>query len=283
MELNKEYNPVSCEHKLPNGFTAWHFQSEEQSNLDGANKVSIHVCLLCGEISIGGYRPGKDEKHSNSFHEKFNISHPLAIDAIIKQANFYNEEAKWCRANDYNTLQAKCDTLEKSCNEKNAIITSLNDLTNNLQAKCEKYEVALKDIAKQSKIDEMDANEVDGDISEGYDAIIKVAREALSAGEGDKEVERQWWEGMAIHDLPEYVKVIKEECAKDTGLYCKVFKWSIIDTTKGQYFGAELDGYEPSYLCQRELNFPGQVYGRLNIIHLQPATEADYNSYKNQK
>lgn len=56
-----------------------------------------------------------------------------------------------------------------------------------LKAKCERYEVALNDIAKQSKIDEMDANEVDGDISEGYDAIINVARKALSAGEGEKE------------------------------------------------------------------------------------------------
>jgi hypothetical protein len=58
-----------------------------------------------------------------------------------------------------------------------------------LQAKCDRYEKALKDIAKQHKIDEMDANDCDGDISEGYDAIINVAREALSAGEGGKEVE----------------------------------------------------------------------------------------------
>lgn len=94
---DNQYNPVACEHKLPTGLTAWSFQSEEQSNVNGANKVSIHVCLLCGEISIGGYRPSKDEKHVNTFHETFNIYHPDAIDAIIKQANFYNEEAKWER------------------------------------------------------------------------------------------------------------------------------------------------------------------------------------------
>lgn len=92
-----EYNPVVCEHKLPNSMTAWSFQSELSSNIGGPNKVIVHVCMLCGEISIGGFRPSKDEKHVNRFHEEFNIYHPDAIDAIIKQANFYNEEAKWGR------------------------------------------------------------------------------------------------------------------------------------------------------------------------------------------
>lgn len=96
---DNQYNPVACEHKLPNGFSAWQFQSEEQSNLGGQNKVSIHVCLLCGEISIGGYRPSKDETRTNSFHEVFHICHPDAIDAIIKQANYYNEGVKWGRVN----------------------------------------------------------------------------------------------------------------------------------------------------------------------------------------
>ena len=92
-----EYNPVTCEHKHANGFSAWSFHSEEQSNIGGANKVSIHVCLLCGEISIGGYRPAKDESHTNHFSETFNIYHAPAIDAIIKQANFYNEKEIWGR------------------------------------------------------------------------------------------------------------------------------------------------------------------------------------------
>jgi hypothetical protein len=79
-----------------------------------------------------------------------------------------------------------------------------------IQAKIDNYGKALKRIAKQSKIDEMDANEVDGDISEGYDAIINVAREALSAGEREKEVENKedarnkaWddWKGSLVkHD-----------------------------------------------------------------------------------
>lgn len=60
-----------------------------------------------------------------------------------------------------------------------------------LKAKCDKYEDALNDIAKQCKIDEMDANEVDGDISEGYDAIINVARKALSEGEEKEEPQKQ--------------------------------------------------------------------------------------------
>jgi uncharacterized coiled-coil protein SlyX len=37
-------------------------------------------------------------------------------------------------------LQAKIATLEQSCNEKNAVITELNNTVTNLQAKCESLE-----------------------------------------------------------------------------------------------------------------------------------------------
>jgi hypothetical protein len=93
----------------------------------------------------------------------------------------------------------------------------------------------------------------------------------------------QWWEERAIDDMPEYVKVIREDCIDDTGLYCKVFRWTIfedkIPTIAGQ-FGAELEGYTPLYLARTELNFPGQVYGRLNATHLEPATREEYEQYK---
>lgn len=70
------------------------------------------------------------------------------------------------------------------------LITKINTLMTDykaLQAKCERYEAALKDIAMQSKVDEMEANDFVGDIAEGYDAIINVARKALSAGKGEKD------------------------------------------------------------------------------------------------
>lgn len=96
-QLPAEYDPINCEHKLPTGLTAWQFQSEEQSNLNGGpNKVAIFVCIECGEISIGGYRTGVTGDH-NSFDEHFNITYPDAIDAIIKQANYFNEQVKWGR------------------------------------------------------------------------------------------------------------------------------------------------------------------------------------------
>lgn len=107
-----------------------------------------------------------------------------------------------------------------------------------------------------------------------------IAAKALS-GEGEKEG-KQWWEGKAIEDMPEYVKVIREDCAEATGLYCRVYKWSAIDNLlpdlKGQ-LGAELEGYEPDYLVRTDLNFPGQVYGRLNATHLLPATKEEYEAY----
>lgn len=115
--IANKYDPIGCQHKLGNGFSAWSFQSEEQSNLGGQNKVSIHVCLLCGEINIGGYRPSKDEKHVNSFHETFHIYHPDAIDAIIKQANFFNEESKWGRVSDKPAGSAWVKASRYVCND----------------------------------------------------------------------------------------------------------------------------------------------------------------------
>ena len=90
----------------------------------------------------------------------------------------------------------------------------------------------------------------------------------------------EWWEELKPEDLPQYVQVISAEIAKDTGVYCKVFKWSVIELTdnKGD-LGAEIDGYEPIYLCRPEFNFPGQVYGMLHVSHLQPATAAEYEAY----
>lgn len=95
--------------------------------------------------------------------------------------------------------------------------------------------------------------------------------------------ELQWWEERKPEEMPEYVKVIREDCVNDTGLYCKVYRWSVFDEKisliKGQY-GAELEGYSPLYLARTELNFPGQVYGRLNATHLQPATCEEYQAYQ---
>lgn len=118
MERNKlpvKYNPAWCEHKLPNGLSAWQFQSEEQCNVNGGpNKVTIHVCLHCGSINIGGYRTSKDGKSTNRFNETFHIYFQDAIDAIIKQANFYNEEVIWGRIGrnqDYAELKDKYDNI----------------------------------------------------------------------------------------------------------------------------------------------------------------------------
>lgn len=96
----------------------------------------------------------------------------------------------------------------------------------------------------------------------------------------------EWWEERKLKEMPEFVKVIREDCAKDTGLYCKVFKWAVFDDKipiiKGQYC-AELEGYKPLYLARTELNAPGQIYGRLNATHLLPATRDEYEQYNNQQ
>jgi hypothetical protein len=96
-----EYNPIGCEHKLPNGFTAWQMQSESSgSGPDFDEHVTICVCTLCGDISISGRKRDSKLQHTNRFNENFHVYVPDAIDAIIKQANFFNEEVKWGRLTD---------------------------------------------------------------------------------------------------------------------------------------------------------------------------------------
>jgi hypothetical protein len=156
----------------------------------------------------------------------------------------------------------------------------LENLNNNheaLQARCDRYEKALKQIRFVHKSSDSSA-------AWHLQHAQNIAIEALN-GEGEKEEPaKQWWEGKAISEMPEYVKVIREDCVKDTGLYCKVHRWStigdLLPALKGQ-FGAELIGYEPDYLSHTELSFPGQIYGRLNATHLIPATKEEYEAYTN--
>lgn len=80
-----------------------------------------------------------------------------------------------------------------------------------------------------------------------------------------------WWKDRKVEDMPQFVKVIPEDISERTGLICKVHRWSPIEnkfaSAEGDV-GAELEGYEPSYLCRDELNFPGQKYGRPPLFHL---------------
>jgi hypothetical protein len=152
-----------------------------------------------------------------------------------------------------------------------------------LQAKCDRYEALLRGVHKKAKEGIFPHLPVETMGAQKCIEIDKVLTEALSAGEGDeKEKKPEWWTGKTINDMPEYIKVINEGCANDTGLYCKVHKWSKIDNIlpdlKSQ-IGAELVGYEPDYLIRSELNFPGQIYGRLNAVHLLPATKEEYEAY----
>jgi hypothetical protein len=51
----------------------------------------------------------------NRFTEEINIHSDIAIDAIIKYANYIHGGEVWARSNrDYATLQAKCERYEKA-------------------------------------------------------------------------------------------------------------------------------------------------------------------------
>jgi chromosome segregation ATPase len=123
-----------------------------------------------------------DQEWQEALRDRFDQLHTKISDLSNEATSYKSLSDSWQRK--YNEMK-----------QENAILyaksKNLDELLDELQAKCDKYELALKEISKQSKIDEMDANEVDGDISEGYDAIINVTRNALSAGEGEKVIEKQ--------------------------------------------------------------------------------------------
>jgi hypothetical protein len=109
-----EYEPAICVHKLPNGFSSWAFQSEESgSGPNFYHDVSVCVCSQCGTIRVAGFRQGKDG-NMNRFTEEINIHCAIAIDAIIKYANYIHGGEVWARSKqDYAALQAKVERYEK--------------------------------------------------------------------------------------------------------------------------------------------------------------------------
>lgn len=95
--MENSYQPAGCEHKLPNGLSAWVFQSEESGS--GPNMyfdVHVCVCKLCGTVRVGGFRQDSQGK-LNKFSEEIDLHAAEAIDAIVKYANYIHGEEVWGR------------------------------------------------------------------------------------------------------------------------------------------------------------------------------------------
>jgi hypothetical protein len=91
----KGYDPIGCDHKIKRGkytgLTAFQFFSEESgSGPDFSHCVSTYVCPYCGAIKRVGHR--STETKVNSFDEVFDLSHPDAVEAIVKNCNYMNRE-----------------------------------------------------------------------------------------------------------------------------------------------------------------------------------------------
>ena len=77
-QLPDEYNPIGCEHKWPNGLSAWMFQSERSGSGPEMNEcVGYQVCANCGEIRIVGYKWDGKSNHTDRFNEIIHIHHPV--------------------------------------------------------------------------------------------------------------------------------------------------------------------------------------------------------------
>lgn len=123
-QLPKEYNPGVCTHKRTNGFTAWQMQSDSSGSGPNFDEhVTICVCVLCGNIKISGRKLDSKTQQVNRFNETFHVYVPEAIDAIIKQANYYNEEAKWSRMQANETIKV----LERWKSEAITLLSKIDD------------------------------------------------------------------------------------------------------------------------------------------------------------
>ena len=134
----KEYNPIGCNHEKPNGFSAWSIQSRKMGSGPKMD-VDVHtmVCLKCGDIRVVGRRWDVKKDKADHFNETFHIYHPKAIDAIIKQANFYNEEIKWQR------VPAPSPDLEAEAETNRRYASQVEEL----KVENERLRVALQKIA----------------------------------------------------------------------------------------------------------------------------------------
>lgn len=96
----------------------------------------------------------------------------------------------------------------------------------------------------------------------------------------------EWWEFRKPEEMPEYViTAYKNEAVGNimlaNGIVFKVEKW-VTDTfigVDGEQFLAHLEGYKPSYLYR----YPEWENGRVNAVHLLPATREEYEECQKQK
>lgn len=86
--MSREFYPIGCDHKKPNGLSAMHFLSES-SGSSCFQQERLFVCMKCGDISVSGqYADGK-----NHFDYTGHVIIRECIAAIVRQAAFFNEQS----------------------------------------------------------------------------------------------------------------------------------------------------------------------------------------------
>lgn len=87
----EKYEPIYCDHKKPNGFSAYDLQSHSSgSGPEWMREFNYWVCLNCGEIKVSGKNLVDDK--IQYFSEELSIYMPDAIAAIVKNCNYMNAE-----------------------------------------------------------------------------------------------------------------------------------------------------------------------------------------------
>lgn len=88
----------------------------------------------------------------------------------------------------------------------------------------------------------------------------------------------EWWEERTVEEMPEYVKVIAEDIAKRTGLFCKVTEWDKYPDNGNKWgnegdWGVVLENYLPEY----EKRFREKTL--VHVTHFTPCSELEYTTY----
>jgi hypothetical protein len=83
-----EFYPIGCDHKKPDGFSAWSFMHESSGSSEFQTS-RVFVCLKCGDFSVSG--TPADGKRFFNYEGHVIIKREFA--AMLRQAAFFNEQS----------------------------------------------------------------------------------------------------------------------------------------------------------------------------------------------
>lgn len=180
--------------------------------------------------------------------------------AVIKKNLHYIYEK-------YAALQAKCDRYEKALRDNYAadFIDYLRNERNSITKEMLSDEWWLNIPASKRVVFENVLIAYDQMVDRLSKVGVAIANEALN-GEGEP-----WWQELAIENMPQYVKI--------TGVGCSIIQDSIVKVEGAGVFDDPMfDNMGEPYVLLRDKHFEDRGLTRMNCKNCVPATAAEYEA-----